>query len=133
MPGLTQSSSNAVINPSRPNGVLNHGMPAYGYDPCGVSVSIICRSALERTSQRLNIALELSTRQLDDVCEARRARVDDSAWSKAFSTGAAGGPSSAPVSYETLMTIVAASFDSSRSRNAARPASTLSGRRLHRT
>ena len=31
--GFSQSISNAVMTPSRPNGVLNHGMPAYGITP----------------------------------------------------------------------------------------------------
>ena len=33
--GSRHSTSSAVMMPSRPNGVLNHGTPAYGYGPCG--------------------------------------------------------------------------------------------------
>jgi len=40
--------------PSRPNGALNQGTPAYGYGPAGVSVIIICRSASERVIHSLS-------------------------------------------------------------------------------
>ena len=39
--------------PSRPNGVLNHGTPAYGYSPYGVSETSMRRSAIERAPGRL--------------------------------------------------------------------------------
>ena len=47
--------------PSRPNMVLNHGMPAYGYGPFGVSVTIIAMSARERSSHSSNRSLEVRT------------------------------------------------------------------------
>ena len=60
--GDTHSVSSAVINPSRPNGVLNHGIPAYGYTPYAVSVSIIRKSPADRLIQRLRLSFELTTR-----------------------------------------------------------------------
>ncbi len=58
--GSTHSVSKAVMMPSRPNGELNQGTPAYGYGPLGVLVSIICRSAAERVSHSLNCSLAVS-------------------------------------------------------------------------
>ena len=48
--GSSQSSSYAVMIPSRPNGVENHGTPAYGYKPSPVSVIIMSRSERDRSS-----------------------------------------------------------------------------------
>ena len=49
--------------PSRPNGVLNQGTPAYGYAPCGVSVTIICRSETERAIHSSSSSLVAWMRQ----------------------------------------------------------------------
>ncbi len=46
--------SSAVMRPSRPNGVLNHGKPAYGYGPVGSAVTSMCRSEIARLNQTLN-------------------------------------------------------------------------------
>src|ERR671910_151945 len=70
MSGDAHSVSRAVTIPSRPNGVLNHGMPAYGYKPNGVSVSIMCRSALDRLNHRLRLSFELTTRHSRVACAA---------------------------------------------------------------
>ena len=52
--GFDQSASSAVMMPSRPNGVLNHGTPAYTYGPVGMSLVIIWMSAADRLHQSLN-------------------------------------------------------------------------------
>ncbi|MGH8654211.1 MAG: hypothetical protein ACREYE_19510, partial [Gammaproteobacteria bacterium] len=49
--GCVHRHCKAVIMPSRPNAVLNHGTPAYGYAPCGMLVVNIRRSAEERFNQ----------------------------------------------------------------------------------
>ncbi len=62
----------AVMMPSRPKGVLNHGMPAYGYGPNGVSVIIIWRSAADRVIHRLNPwLLELIAQAFERLSAAR--------------------------------------------------------------
>ena len=48
-----------MISPSRPNTVLNHGMPAYGYGPLVVSLVIITMSDRLRPTQSLKSSLEL--------------------------------------------------------------------------
>ena len=45
--------------PSRPNGALNQGTPAYGYGPQEVRVVIIARSAADRRTQASKSSLEL--------------------------------------------------------------------------
>ena len=50
----------AVMTPSRPNGVLNQGTPAYGYWPWGVALTSMRRSAAERRTHWLNRSLEVS-------------------------------------------------------------------------
>ena len=49
--GSIQSVWSATISESRPNGVQNHGMPAYGSGPCAVGTVSIARSAAERRIQ----------------------------------------------------------------------------------
>src|SRR5205823_9846639 len=61
--GLSQRHSSAVIMPSRPNGVLNHGTPAYGYGPYGVWVTIMCTSDAARSAQSLNRSLDARNTQ----------------------------------------------------------------------
>ena len=46
--GSIHSVSSATISESRPNGVQNHGTPAYGIGPCAVGTVSIARSAAER-------------------------------------------------------------------------------------
>ena len=46
--------------PSRPNGVLNQGTPAYGYGPYFVSATSMRRSAAERRTHWLNRSLDVS-------------------------------------------------------------------------
>ena len=53
-PGSNASISKAVIRPSRPKVVEYHGMPAYGYRPCGVCVMSMWRSDIERHRVSLN-------------------------------------------------------------------------------
>src|SRR5262249_7236599 len=60
--GAIHHHSSAVMMPSRPNTVLNHGTPAYGYAPYGVSVNSISTSASDRLSQLLNGTLDDSIR-----------------------------------------------------------------------
>jgi hypothetical protein len=48
--------------PSRPKGVLNHGTPAYGYNPSRRSVVIIVISPADLVSHWLNASFELITR-----------------------------------------------------------------------
>src|SRR4029453_10977880 len=60
--GLIQSVCSAVITPSRPNGVLNQGTPAYGYWPWGVALTSMRRSAAERRTHSLNRSLEAAAR-----------------------------------------------------------------------
>jgi len=58
--------------PSRPKGVLNQGIPAYGYGPWDVSVMSMYRSETERLTISLYTEFELSTlaaRALDS-CKA---------------------------------------------------------------
>src|SRR5215216_1472482 len=64
MAGLTHNSSSAVICRARPIGVLNHGIPAYGYAPSAVSVSNIAMSADDRRIQRLNASFDVT---IDEV------------------------------------------------------------------
>ena len=59
--GSAHNVSSAVMIPSRPKGVLNHGTPAYGYGPCGVRDTSILMSAAARRTQKLKRSLELST------------------------------------------------------------------------
>ena len=61
MAGLSQRSCRAVMMPSRPNAVLNHGTPAYGYGPLGVAVIIIRTSEMERSIQSLSDWLDVAT------------------------------------------------------------------------
>ena len=51
----------AVMIPSRPKAVENHGTPAYGYGPCSLSVTSMLMSAIERHSTSLTSVLEVST------------------------------------------------------------------------
>ena len=46
--------------PSRPNGVLNHGTPAYTYGPVGMSLVIIWMSAADRLHHSLNCSLAVN-------------------------------------------------------------------------
>ena len=50
MRGAIHKHSIAVMIPSRPKTVLNHGTPAYGYGPSGLPSISIRRSAAERVS-----------------------------------------------------------------------------------
>ena len=45
------------MRPSRPNGVLNQGKPAYGYGPVGSELTSICRSETARSNQALSCPL----------------------------------------------------------------------------
>ena len=45
--------------PSLPNGVLNHGTPAYGYGPCAVSLVISRTSASDCVIQPLNWSFDV--------------------------------------------------------------------------
>jgi hypothetical protein len=60
--GITGEEYIAVMIPSRPNGVLNHGRPAYGYGPKSVFVVSICRSAIARPIHDVICGFDVSTR-----------------------------------------------------------------------
>ncbi|EDS88127.1 hypothetical protein BURPSS13_C0006 [Burkholderia pseudomallei S13] len=53
-----------MITASRPNGVENHGMPAYGYGPVSSDVVSRPRSASERSSHALKSGLLVCTRAI---------------------------------------------------------------------
>src|SRR5207253_2118208 len=63
-PALYGRSCSAVMMLSRPNGATNHGTPAYGTAPCGVSVSSICRSASDWSKSAENASLSVCRRAL---------------------------------------------------------------------
>ena len=67
MSGFSQRICSAVMMPSRPNAVLNHGTPAYGYGPLGVAVIIIRTSAM----RSLDPVVERLVRRVDDPVAAR--------------------------------------------------------------
>src|SRR5437899_8352814 len=71
MDGSNHSICSAVISPSRPNVVEYHGIPAYGYGPCGVSVDSMQRSAVDRRTISLKIGFDVATsaaRRLARLC-----------------------------------------------------------------
>src|SRR5580692_3356364 len=57
MRGAIHKHSRAVMMPSRPNTVLNHGTPAYGYGPSGLPSISIRRSAAERVNHAVKLSL----------------------------------------------------------------------------
>src|SRR5437899_432511 len=69
--------------PSRPKGVLNHGIPAYGYGPQSVGVISVRTSAIERRSHWASGRLELSNLQ-----KPASAKLTSSARHCAFSANA---------------------------------------------
>src|SRR5207248_5141788 len=73
-----------VMRPSRPNGVLNQGTPAYGYDPYRVVDTSIRRSAAERRTHWLKRSLDVSTIAYSARVRSIAASAADSATSNAF-------------------------------------------------
>ncbi len=72
---------------SRPNGVQNHGTPAYGNAPSRVSVVIIARSAVERAIQSLNAGLDVRTLASSCVKRSIVARAERAASSNVTARG----------------------------------------------
>src|SRR5688572_33089838 len=72
---------------SRPNGVQNHGTPAYGNGPSGVSVVIIARSAVERATQSLNAGFDVRTAHSLSVMRSTVVRAPRAASSNVVARG----------------------------------------------
>src|SRR5579862_1755456 len=79
MRGAIHKHSRAVMIPSRPKTVLNHGTPAYGYGPSGLPSISIRRSEAERVSHAVKLSLVVVIRhssmpvRLESCCNPRRA------------------------------------------------------------
>src|SRR6185436_7156299 len=100
--GLTQRVMSAVQIPSRPKGVLNHGTPAYGYGPWAVRVTVMWRSAIERSSQSLKAEFDVT------IVESRARLEARSPCRLSSASGKVSGPSAARslISQEYVVTSV---------------------------